>query len=92
MSNGILNMKYAGFLVSILLFFSFIYLLNSTPFPHSTFLSNDPRGNINLSYEDAGSEMAGFLWDYRGLDLLFQTIFLFATAISCLALLREAKN
>jgi hypothetical protein len=36
--------------------------------------------------------MSGFLWNFRGLDLLMQTLILFATAISCLALLREEKN
>jgi multisubunit Na+/H+ antiporter MnhB subunit len=33
--------------------------------------------------------MSGFLWDFRGLDLFFQTLLLFATAICCLAMLKE---
>ncbi|MBN1682755.1 hypothetical protein JW865_04305 [Candidatus Bathyarchaeota archaeon] len=92
MSDDFLNLKYVGIITSILLFISFIFLLNSSPFPHSTYYNNDPRGNIILAYEDPGTEMAGFLWDYRSLDLIFQTIVLFATAISCLALLREVKE
>jgi multisubunit Na+/H+ antiporter MnhB subunit len=36
--------------------------------------------------------MGNFLWDFRGLDLMMQSLILFATAISCLALLREEKH
>lgn len=36
--------------------------------------------------------MSGFLWDYRGLDLLMQALVLFATASGCTAMLRVIRR
>ena len=36
--------------------------------------------------------MGGFLWDFRTLDLLDQTLILFATAAGCTALIRIARS
>jgi len=39
-----------------------------------------------------GGGFSGFLWEYRGLDLAFQVLVLFAAAFSCLALLRGGET
>ena len=84
------SVKLASIAVTALLFFSFLYVITSTPFPHTTYRSTRP---LHIEPTDAlGREMSGFLWDFRGLDLIMQTLVLFATAISCLALLREEKH
>jgi multisubunit Na+/H+ antiporter MnhB subunit len=82
--------KVAGVAIAVLLFLSLIYIVSSTPFPHA---SRDLATLLPIEPSDRlGSEMSSFLWDFRGLDLLMQTLILFATAISCLALLREEKH
>ena len=82
--------KVAGVAIAAFLFLSLIYLVSSTPFPHASYRS---RELLPIEPANAlGSEMSTFLWDFRGLDLLIQTLILFATAISCLALLREEKH
>jgi multisubunit Na+/H+ antiporter MnhB subunit len=92
MSDQSKNIRAAGILASIILLLSFLYILSSLQFPHTNYFSMDPRGRINLDIDNPGNKMSLFLWDFRGLDLLFQTIVLFTTAISCLVLLREVKN
>jgi multisubunit Na+/H+ antiporter MnhB subunit len=82
--------KVAGIAIAVLLFLSFLYLVSSTPFPHASYRS---RELLPTEPADAlGVEMSSFLWNFRGLDLVIQTLILFATAISCLALLREEKH
>ena len=82
--------KVAGLVVAALLFLCLIYVVSSTSFPHASYRS---RELLPTEPSDAlGSEMSGFLWNFRGLDLVMQTLILFATAISCLALLREEKH
>lgn len=76
-----------GVIATILIFATFMVILNSEPFPsstvaHSEFIPTEPGAEI-------GSTMSKFLWDFRGFDLTFQTLILFTTAICCLALLRE---
>lgn len=47
------------------------------------------------STTDAGEivyPMSGFLWDYRGLDLLMQSVVLFAAATGCTAMLRVIRE
>jgi len=78
---------YVGFVVSALIFGALALVLVSEPFPssklvHSELIPTQPGSQI-------GGAMSGFLWDFRGLDLVFQTLILFTTAICCLALLRE---
>ena len=78
---------YAGLLLSALVLGGFLYILASEPFPssslvHSEMIPIQPGSRI-------GGAMSGFLWDFRGMDLMFQTLILFTTAICCLALLRE---
>lgn len=88
MSEEVDSSKVVGGVVSVILFFSFVYLVIVEPFPSSHLVheemipKNQPSG--------IGKSVSGFLWDFRGFDMLFQTIVLFITAISCLALLREA--
>lgn len=84
------SVKVAGIAITALLFLSFLYVVSSTPFPHATYRSRELLP-IQPS-EELGGEMSNFLWNFRGLDLMMQTLVLFATAISCLALLREEKN
>jgi multisubunit Na+/H+ antiporter MnhB subunit len=84
------SIKVASIIVTALLFLSFLYVVSSTPFPHAVYRS---RELLPTQPSDAlGGEMSNFLWNFRGLDLLMQTLVLFATAISCLALLREEKH
>jgi len=78
---------YVGAVISALIFGALTLVLVSAPFPssrlvHSELISTQPGSQI-------GGAMSGFLWDFRGLDLVFQTLILFTTAICCLALLRE---
>lgn len=73
--------------VSVILFMALMTVLIREPFPsstlaHSEMISTKPGTEI-------GGAMSRFLWDFRGMDLTFQTIVLFTTAICCLALLRE---
>lgn len=86
MSEG--NAKTAlSVLVSLLILASLIYILSNEPFPvservHNRMIPVEPEQGI-------GGAMSEFLWNFRGIDLLFQSIVLFTTAICCLALLRE---
>jgi len=80
----------AGLAVSVLLLFSFLYVVSSTPFPYGSYVN--PKLAPIRPAEDLGWKMSSFLWGYRGLDLFMQTLVLFATAISCLALLREESK
>jgi multisubunit Na+/H+ antiporter MnhB subunit len=77
----------AGIVIAGLIFTALMVVLVSEPFPgstmsHSEMIPTQPGGEI-------GGAMSRFLWDFRGLDLTFQTLVLFTTAICCLALLRE---
>ncbi len=78
-----------GALLILLLFASFMYIVSTVSFPAGSFVhgelipTNPPSG--------IGGAMSTFLWNFRGLDLLIQTIVLFATAVCCLAMLREEK-
>jgi multisubunit Na+/H+ antiporter MnhB subunit len=78
---------YAGVVITVLVFGALILVLVNEPFPsskmmHSELIPTQPGSKI-------GGAMSGFLWDFRGMDLLFQTLILFTTAICCLAMLRE---
>jgi multisubunit Na+/H+ antiporter MnhB subunit len=86
--NG--SVKVAGLIITGLLFFTLLYVVSAEPFPHAQYLSRELLSTRQA--EDLGGEMGNFLWDFRGLDLMLQTLILFATAISCLALLREEKH
>ncbi len=77
----------AGLVLSAVVLGGFLYILASEPFPssrlvHSEMIPIQPGSRI-------GGAMSGFLWDFRGMDLMFQTLVLFTTAACCLALLRE---
>jgi len=79
----------AGVLLSVLLFASFMYIVSTVSFPagsyvHGELIPTNPPSGI-------GGAMSTFLWNYRGLDLLMQAVVLFATAVCCLAMLREEK-
>lgn len=81
------NILLAGLVLSAVILGGFLYILASEPFPgsslvHSEMIPVQPGSRI-------GGAMSGFLWDFRGMDLLFQTLVLFTTATCCLALLRE---
>jgi multisubunit Na+/H+ antiporter MnhB subunit len=73
--------------LTLLLFVSLVYVVLNEPFPSAPLrreemIPTQPSGGV-------GRAMSGFLWDFRGLDLFFQTLLLFATAICCLAMLKE---
>ena len=88
--NGVDAVKIVSLTFTALLFLSLIFVVSSTPFPHAKYRS---RELLPIEPTDAlGGEMSNFLWNFRGFDLMMQTLILFATAISCLALLREEKH
>lgn len=73
--------------MGILLFLSFMYVSSSVPFPSGSYAYSQL---VPVTPSDQiGPAMSEFLWQYRGLDLLFQTLVLFATSICCLAMLRR---
>jgi len=81
------TMLFAGLVLSAVILGGLLYILSSEPFPgsslvHSEMIPIQPGSRI-------GGAMSGFLWDFRGMDLMFQTLVLFTTAVCCLALLRE---
>jgi multisubunit Na+/H+ antiporter MnhB subunit len=90
MSEGNGSVKVAGAIVTCLLFFTLLYVVSTEPFPHAQFLSRELLSTRQP--DELGGAMGNFLWDFRGLDLMMQSLILFATAISCLALLREEKH
>lgn len=76
-----------GVALSLLILGVLLFILFNSSFPESTLITNQMISTSPGS--DLGPLMSRFLWDFRGLDLTFQTILLFATAVSVLALLRE---
>ncbi|MBM3291271.1 hypothetical protein FJY84_01175 [Candidatus Bathyarchaeota archaeon] len=77
-------------LTSILLLVIILYVFSSAGFPysglmHSELIKIDQTQNI-------GQQMSRFLWDFRGQDLLIQSLLLFATAICCISLLKEERK
>ena len=67
-----------------------LYLLSTEAFPysgiaHQQMIPIQPAQNI-------GPQMSRFLWDFRGQDLLVQSLLLFATAVCCITLLKEESK
>ena len=61
--------------------------------PGFTFPSSTQKPHIiDSSHPFLGQEMFSFLWQYRGMDLIIQSVFLFTAIISCIALLRAEKG
>jgi hypothetical protein len=90
MSDGRNSVKVAGVFVSAVLFFTLLYVASTVPFPHSVFRS---RELLPIKPgEELGAGMSLFLWNFRSMDILFASILLITTAVSCLALLREEKH
>jgi hypothetical protein len=88
MSDSVRATTVAGIIVSVLLFISFMYVVN-TPFPADE-RAHYPSQSVSTSDpNEIGPSMSGFLWGYKGFDLLMQTLVLFATSICCLAMLRR---
>ena len=81
------NSVIPGIVITALLFVTLLVILVSEPFPESVTVHNEMIPTQPGS--GLGGAMSEFLWNYRGLDLTFQTILLFTTAICCLAMLRE---
>jgi len=82
--------KVIGLVLSFLIFLVFIYIMSAEPFPynyiaHIAMIPTSQPDNL-------GKYMSQFLWNYRGLDLLMQSILLFSTAICCLALFQREEN
>ena len=79
--------NYIGAALVVLIFISLIFIVSSVPFPSSVFMGGQ---FIPTSPSDQiGPAMSGFLWDFRGFDLLMVTLVLFGVSICCLAMLRE---
>jgi len=47
---------------------------------------------VDSSSPFLGQEMFSFLWQYRGMDLIIQSFFLFTAIIACTALLRAERE
>lgn len=47
---------------------------------------------VDASSPFLGQLMFGFLWQYRGMDVIIQAFFLFTAIISCVTLLRADKE
>jgi len=80
----------AGFALGALLFFSFLLVVINEPFPVHSFRHGELVPIRPL--RDIGMAVSGFLWEYRGFDLLMQALVLFVTAMCCLAMLREERS
>ncbi len=91
MSEPSSGVKAVSVIVAALLLVAFVYLISSTPFPHASYTSIGTELPVSQGV-DLGAGMSRFMWDYRGLDLMAQTLVLFATAIACLAMLREESH
>lgn len=80
----------AGF-TALLLALLLLFLVQTTSFP----LLPAVYPPETVSPEDSsmiGQRMSGFLWRYRGLDLIAQAVLLFASAVGCLAMLRRVEE
>lgn len=87
MTESLEKASILGFVITILLFSSLIYLAANVDFP----LFSSARGSL-IPIESADSEgmgMSSFLWNKRGFDMLILPLVLFAVSVCCLAMLRE---
>lgn len=76
-----------GLVVSLLAIFTFsVFIMNNT-FPAFDFSISD-QDLIEID-EFTGDEASAFMWDYRGIELIAQSLILFLTAVGSLALLRD---
>lgn len=84
------NSRVIGLVLTSLIFLFFIYIISVEPFPFSniTHIAMMPTSQP----DNLGKYMSQFLWNYRGFDLLMQSILLFSTAICCLALFKREEN
>lgn len=90
MAENSKNTKVLGLVLSSLVFLIFIYIMSAEPFPYNNIAH---IALIPTSQPDnLGKYMSQFLWNYRGLDLLMQSILLFSTAICCLALFQREEK
>ena len=90
MAENKINTKVLGLVLSSLIFLAFIYIMSAEPFPYHNIAH---IAMIPISQPDnLGKYMSQFLWNYRGLDLLMQSILLFSTAMCCLALFRKEEK
>jgi len=90
MAENSKNTKVLGLVLSSLVFLVFIYIMSAEPFPYNNIAH---IALIPTSQPDnLGKYMSQFLWNYRGLDLLMQSILLFSTAICCLALFQREEK
>ncbi len=78
-----------GAAFSAILFAAIMGVLLREPFPANEF-SHSELLEVGAASQ-LGGGFSGFLWEYRGLDLAFQVLVLFAAAFSCLALLRGGE-
>jgi len=80
----------AGFALGALLFLSLLLIGANEPFPVHSFRHGELVPIHPLW--DIGMAVSGFLWEYRGFDLLIQALLLFVTAMCCLTMLREERK
>lgn len=86
------NSEVAGLSLTILMIALITYGIAQygTYYPSPSYNPKQIAGTAEGS--DLIVAMGGFLWDYRTLDLLDQTLILFATAAGCTALIRMVKS
>jgi hypothetical protein len=83
-SGAIALITSAAFLTLIL------YISSTEAFPYSE-ITHQQMINIQPT-QNIGPQMSRFLWDFRGQDLLVQSLLLFATAVCCITLLKEENT
>lgn len=87
MTESIEKASILGFVITILLFSSLLYIAANIDFP----LFSSARGFLIpiWSTDSEGVGMSSFLWNKRGFDMLMLPLVLFAVSVCCLAMLRE---
>jgi len=82
--------KHLQYLIPVLVTLSIMFIVENPLFTYS-FSTQKPH-IIDPSSPLMGQEMFSFLWQYRGMDIIIQSFFLFTAIISCIVLLRVERE
>ena len=78
------------FLIPVLLTLLIMVIVESHPI--TVFSSPQKPHIVDVESPFMGQEMFIFLWQYRGMDFIIQSLFLFTAIISCITLLRTERG